>query len=271
MFAALKTAAQLKRTLDTAALKEKVGRIEAAVDLANKTLAEGTLTNLRAGYLHLATAVASSQDDVRRDELMQARNYFAKIASRDAAIDVVGTSATLSAAQVTALSHLGNFHYFILRNEEPLALIEAYLCTEKFPALGVQMFPDTLFSQDYQKTISASSEAADKAITELELAQKGHRRERRYHFAERALSVTAAAGVIVGGVLASTINPMFLGGAAVKARELLEDGFTPGAPSRPDGADAARKVLGKAEMLERVAAEARSRRLALETRLATSP
>src|SRR4051794_13600130 len=103
-FAALKTAAQLKRTLDTAALKEKVGRIEAAVDLANKTLAEGTLTNLRAGYLHLATAVAASQDDVRGDELMQARKYFAKISSRDAAIDVAGTSATLSAAQVTALS-----------------------------------------------------------------------------------------------------------------------------------------------------------------------
>jgi hypothetical protein len=263
--AAIKTAAQLKRTLDTAALKKKVGKIEAAVDDANKTLAEGTLTNLRAGYLHLATAVASSQDDVRRDELLQARKYFAKIASRDAAVDVTGTSATLSAAQVAALSHLGNFHYFILRNEERLALIEAYSCTEKFPALGVKMFPATLFSWDFQKKLSASSMAADKATTELETAQKEHRRERKYHYAERSLSITAAAGVIVGGVVASAINPMFIGGAAVMARKLLEDGFnTRGAPRRPDGADAALKDLAKVKLLDHIAAEARSRRLALE-------
>jgi hypothetical protein len=269
-YLAFQAAAQLKRTLDTAALKEKVGRIEAAVELTNKTLAEGTLTNLRAGYLHLASAVASSQDDLRRDELKQARHYFALIESRDEAIDVAGTSATLSAAEVWALSKLGSFHYFIIRGDEKLALLQAYSCTEKFPALGVAMFPPELFSQDYRKAINSADEALNKATTALKMAQEDHRREHKIYYAQRAWAVTKAAGLMVGGVAASAVNPTFLGGAAVRAKDIVSDAFAGPFSSmseRPDGAEAARKALQNDQMLKRVASDARSRRLALEREL----
>jgi hypothetical protein len=263
MYGALQAAAQVKRTLDTAALKAKIVRIEAAVDLTNKTLAESTLTSLRTGYLHLASAVASFQDDVRKDELMKARSHFASIVSRDAATDVAGTSATFSAAQVAALGHLGNFHYFVLRNEEKLACLEAYSCTEKFPALGVQMFPAKLFSQDYQELVNEASSAADKARIEFEMA----RQARKDHYVDRVLAVAKATGLFAAGVVGGMFNPAFFFGSAIGAKGILEDEFRYSyKPDRPDGAVAAQKILLNAKMLEGVSAEARARRLALEAK-----
>lgn len=53
-------------------------------------------------------------------------------------------------SEAQALGHLGNYHYFIPRGQHREALREAYSCTEKFPALGVQVLPEDLFSKPYR-------------------------------------------------------------------------------------------------------------------------
>lgn len=289
----LKTVSDLKKSLDAAALKKSVRKIEEALTAVQKTLEQDARTHLRAGYEHLACAVASTQKDVRRDELMQARMHFGLLVAKEDEGATASSETELSVTEIAALSHLGNYHYFILRNDPKLALLQAYACTEKFPALALGVFPAKLFTKDYAEAIVDATSDANKAEVATRIAQANYSRneeairqaEADYYgyYWRRAAAVTKAAGVVTGGLAGLAIgNPLLLAAAGAKARQILEDGFSDGhaKPTRPEDPQTSRLALedeisrkraheqslkgAGRELLRQLAAEAQSRRNALE-------
>ena len=172
----LKTVSMAKSMIDQRMLNERIGAIEMAIDNLGKQLADDVHTDVYLGFTYLASATSISASAARNDDLTLARGCFAKLTVRSIPRIVAGTSQTLTADEVHALGHLGNYYYFLLRNEDRRALIEAYTCTERFPALGVQMFPPELFSEPYQ---SVGKEVARDQKEELsyELARRDFRRD----------------------------------------------------------------------------------------------
>jgi hypothetical protein len=258
----LKAAAEAKRALDAAALRSAVDDIKASVDGIGKRLAEDVLIEVRSGFDHLAVAIEAVNDDIRRDELGHARQYFGRLANREGGGTVSGTSGSLTGDQVCALGYLGNYAYFLVRGDPRQALISAYLCTERFPVLGVQLFPTQLFSRDYRAGVRSAN-----ARGELRSQFHNFAREQwRGYVLEKAWRIPAAGGAVLAGLIGAAVSPPLAGRGVMWATGILagsEHGMLP--PPRPDQ----RKFLqGQAEEMERALAplksEARARRLALE-------
>ena len=264
---ALQVAAAMKKTLDTAALKRKVADIEEAVASLDRQLAEDHLAALRAGYRHLADAVDATQPDVQRDELTAARRHFVFLAGRDASRDVRGTSGSLSGGAVAALSHVGNFHCFILRDEHRLALLEAYRCAEAFPVMAAQLLPADLFSRDYGSLLDRRRATAERAWTTLGEARDEHRSKRARYYGGYAWAATKALGVAAIGVVAVGMgSPTGAMSAAMTAKNIIGDAVEESGdrPTAPDEAEVARADREHREILASLVAEAATRRSALE-------
>jgi hypothetical protein len=188
MAAVLRAAADAKKAIDTAALRGTVEHIRNAVDFIGVQLAEDVLVEVRSGFDHLAVAVETSDDELRRDELGHSRQYFTRLANRSGGGVVAGTSGSLSGDQVCALGYLGKYHYFLVRGEPHLALIAAYMCTERFPALGAQLFPPRLFSRNYGELVRSSDAHQEWLILQNQMKHE----ERRNYGMEMAWRVPAA-------------------------------------------------------------------------------
>jgi hypothetical protein len=104
----LKATADAKRSLDAAADRSTVDDIKGGVDAVGMQLAENVLTEVRSGFDHLAVAIEAGDDDIPRDELGHARQYFHRLANRPGGGTVSGTSGSLTGEQVCALGYLGN-------------------------------------------------------------------------------------------------------------------------------------------------------------------
>jgi hypothetical protein len=261
--AAIKAVAEVKKTLDTAALRRTVEDIQLAIVGIRKQLDEHVLREVRTGFDHLATAVEAASQELRRDELLDARKYFAQLANHSAGGVVVGSSGTLSCDEVCALGHFGNYHYFLLRGEPRQALIAAYRCTERFPALGVQLFPRELFSRDYRSVVIPSETRREQLEDAYGWAQTTYQSERR-SFREWAWRVPAAGGAVVAGLIAGAVTPPLAHRGVVVAAQLLGRGGPVVPPSAPSDQEllAHRAELGR--LLAPVAAEAHERRRAIE-------
>lgn len=190
-----------------------------------------------------------------------ARGYFARLANRSGGGRVKGTSGSLSGDEVCALGYLGNYHYFLIRGEPRQALIAAYHCTERFPALGVQLFPAQLFSGDYREAVLRSDARGE----ELTWAHQRARAERRSYGLDMAWRVPVAAGAVLAGLAGAAVSPPLAGHGVQWAMGIMagrDYGLLP--PPRPSG-QALREHAAQAErLLARASAEARERRLGLE-------
>jgi hypothetical protein len=120
---ATKVVLDVKKALDTAALKDRIDEIGEAVHTIGRHLAETTIAEVRAGFSHLEVAVTISEPQLRSDELALARQAFDRLASRSGQDDVLNRYGAMTAAHVCALGHLGNYHYFLLRDQPQHALI----------------------------------------------------------------------------------------------------------------------------------------------------
>lgn len=147
---AIKAVQALKKSLDAAALQERVEAIDETVGAIGQHLADGVVAEVHAGFTHLEAAMTIAEPSVREDELRFARQIFNRLAQRSGNDQLLDDYTVMGAAHVAAMGHLGNYHYFLLRDQPEQALLSAYRCTEQFPALGVWLFPVELFSRDYR-------------------------------------------------------------------------------------------------------------------------
>lgn len=258
----LRAAADAKRTIDAVTLRRTVESIRTAVDSIGMQLAEAVLVEVRSGFDHLAVAVeVANDDDLRRDELRLAREYFGRLANRPGGGMVVGISGALSGDQVAALGHLGNYHYFLIQGQERQALIAAYLCTERFPALGVQLYPPQLFSRDYRAAVARSDAREESLRREHDIRSS---RWRRYRL-DMAWRVPAAGGALIAGLLGAAVSPPLAGHGVQWAHGILagaEEGVLP--PPRPSDRGLRAHAVDVERLLAPVRAEARERRAAIE-------
>jgi hypothetical protein len=127
---ALKAVTEVRKTLDAAALRARLENLERQVNDIGRHLSDVVMADVRAGFRHLETAATSSAADFKLDELNHARGIFARLAERSSQDGVVDRFGQISAEHVVALSHFGNYHYFLLRDQQEHALLEAYRCIE---------------------------------------------------------------------------------------------------------------------------------------------
>jgi hypothetical protein len=261
---ALRAAGEARKALDGAALRARLEGFQRSLDDIGLHLSSTVVAEVRAGFRHLETAATAVEGDFRRDELNQARSAFARLAERPDTDPVLDAHAELSAAHVAALGHFGNYHYFLLRDQVEQGLREAYRCTERFPALGVRMFPAELFSRDYRAEIPSVATRYE-WNREYEAAMAHHKQERRRYGLDMAWRVPAAAGAVVAFLAAGAVSPPLAPRGLVVAGQLLSRAEAP--PSAPDK----RAYLERAAEVERrlapVVVEAAQRRAAVERQL----
>ena len=178
-----------------------------------------------------------AEPSVREDELRFARLIFNRLAQRSGNDQLLDEHTVMGAQHVAAMGHLGNYHYFLLRDQPEQALLSAYRCTEQFPALGVWLFPVELFSQDYRGEVPLPHGAGGP------LAGYRHQRalyqdtRRRYRL-DLAWRVPAAAGYIIAGLAAATVSPPMAARGVQGAMGLLattNEGILPPSPSGQAG------------------------------------
>src|SRR5262249_34043982 len=158
---AIKAVQALKKSLDAAALQERVEAIDEAVGAIGRHLTDGVVADVHAGFTHLEAAMTIAEPSVREDELRFARQIFNRLAQRSGNDQLLDDYTVMGAQHVAAMGHLGNYHYFLLRDQPEQALLSAYRCTEQFPALGVWLFPVELFSRDYRREVPGPHETRD--------------------------------------------------------------------------------------------------------------
>ncbi len=211
---------------------------------------------------------ASSPGGRQAGELRQAHAAATRLISHPDQYAGSSLPGLPSAAEVRAVGHLANYYHSLISRLPRQALIEGYQCTEQFPALGVQMLPAEYFSLDYRRLMSgpAAPVAAPAAP-----AGRGGGRDWRGYAREKAWRVPAAGGTFLLGLLsASTGRVVDIAHGGHRAWEILADGeygllpprqeATAGSSlPRPDRQDVN-------QWLARAAAEARERRLAVESR-----
>jgi hypothetical protein len=268
VLAALKVVVELRKALDTAALNAKVESIQAALEIVGKRMVDEIFTDVDTGFAHLAAAWEAADGELRRDELRLARQHFARLANRRGGGEVSGTAHTFTVDQIRALGHVGNFYYFVLRDDPRLALLEAYRCTERFPVFAVLLLPSELFSHDYRAQ-AMSFHKRDMTLREgfrSELASHPRRRgEYRRKFAWKA---TQATGVFLVGVVGMLGHPLSVIHGAVKAKAILADSGDP--IDQPSDALVRAHAATEAEVMKSVLTEARERRMLLESNPTTS-
>lgn len=208
---AIEVALKVKQALDMIELKRRVTHVENAVKLIDGKLDLALLIDLRAAFDHLAAARQATNEELRRDELSNARASFVRLTHRPATRSATVDGRQLTHTQIVAVGHLGNFHYFVLRDDPRQALAEAYLCAEKFPLLAIEIFPAGIFARDFP---AALREISLQTATEQGLARKrlagdrvAYREQRRNYLLEMAWKAPLAGGAIVAGLAAAVVAP----------------------------------------------------------------
>jgi hypothetical protein len=258
---AIGAVADVKRALDTAALKRTVEDVKTAVDGIGKHLDEEVLIDVRSGFDHLDAAVRAWSDALQREELGHARGYFTRLANRTGGAAIEGLSERLSGDEVCALGHFGNYHYFLLQDEPEQALIAAYSCAERFPVLGARFLPAALFSIDYGASLGRAEKEGELLRRSHALALPGLKERQRKRRLDLAWRVPAATGTAVAGI--AGMHPAIWIGGFLKAKEILANA-TPAVPPPPSTQALAGHAQKLDALLGALGTEARERRQALE-------
>ena len=246
---ALKTVAMAKSMIVQRMLNERVGAIETAIDNLGKQLADDVQMDVRLGFTFPASAMSASASTVHNDELTLARGCFARLTVRSLPRIVAGTSQTLTADEVHALGHLGNYYYFLLRDQHRKALIAKYTCTERFPALGVQMSPPELFSEPYR---SAGQEVAcgQKNQLRYELVRKDFQRDLPPYMRAWAWKFTKASGALFGGLAVGIVSPPAAAQGLGAAISIMQGDVNAPPPYRPYRPPANPKAAENTELMK---------------------
>jgi hypothetical protein len=141
------------------------------------------------------------------------------------------------------------------------------LCTERFPALGVQILPPDFFSRDYRQYVPDHNYVPDVSFP----AEPAGKRDWRGYALEKAWRVPAAGGMLLLGFAAAAVEPSH--GAAIvhgamRAKDILTDGdygLLP--PPEKATAESSGMILGRSRVngfLADAKAESQERRLAVE-------
>jgi hypothetical protein len=227
----LEVANDAKKALEGATVEAKVDHIDRTVDTIGRHLEENVLAELRSAFTHLEAARTITDPTLSHEELGYARQAFNRLAQRSGADPLLGAHGSLLSAHVSALGHLGNYYYFLLRDQPAHALIAAYQCTERFPALGVSLFPVELFSRDYRDEVPS---APEEIRAEYGHAQVRYQEHRRRYGRDMVWRLPAAAGAFVAGLAGSALNPSLAARGAQWATGILatnNHGLVP--PSAP--------------------------------------
>jgi hypothetical protein len=266
---AIKLMLDVKASLDSAALRSRVDEISKAVDAVGMHLVETTMTDVRQGFSHLEVALTATDRNVRAAELGFARQVFNRIASRSEHDNLISQYSAIPPGHVCALGDLGNYHYFLLQGQLEHALISAYRCTERFPALGVTVLPAGLFSQDWQPLLTDVDLTREALGREFRTAVDLHTAGRRDYLVGMAWRVPAAAGAVLAGFAAATVNPSLAGQGAIWATRILTTNDHGMLPKRGPKEESYLRLAEHAqkELLDQVIGEARQRRLSVEDSL----
>ena len=264
---AIKAVQALKKSLDAAVLQERVEAIDEAVGAIGRHLTDGVVADVHAGFTHLEAAMTIAEPSVREDELRFARQIFNRLAQRSGNDQLLDDYTVMGAQHVAAMGHLGNYHYFLLRDQPEQALLSAYRCTEQFPALGVWLFPVELFSRDYRREVPGPHETRDPLAGCRHQRARYQDTRRRYRL-DMAWRVPAAAGYIIAGLAAATVSPPMAARGVQGAMGLLattNEGILP--PTPPDKQVFLERAAEVEELLRPVRDEARERRVAVQRHL----
>ena len=267
---AFKAVMAVKKALDTAELKRRVKYVEDAVAMIDGKIDAALLIDYHAAFDHLAAAQQAATEALRRDELNNARAAFVRLTHRPPTRPATAGGRVLTHAELVALGHLGNFHYFVLRDEPPLALAEAYLCAEKFPLLAIQNFPAGIFARDYAAALRAITQKARErlaaALVRHGQERDAYRERRRSYLREMAWKAPLAGGAILAGFAAALITPSMAARGVQYATGIMsglgDQGVLP--PLPPSFAHVDEEDSDTAALLAEVRADAAARRAALQ-------
>ena len=265
---ALKALSQAGKAKDARAVRARLDRLEQQLDLLGRHLADEIVTEVRAGFGNLETAASVADPALRRDELMQARTRFARLAEHAGDDLLLDSYGRMTADHVAALGHYGNYHYFLLWDQPEHALRQAYLCTERFPVLGIRLFPPELFERDHRPDVAGVATRREWELA-YRAAKDEHAKERRRWGLEMAWRVPAAAGAVLGFLAAGAVSPPLAPRGIAVAGQIL--GRSPELPSAPAREVYLERAAGVERRLAPVVAEAARRRRELERRLFTEP
>jgi hypothetical protein len=261
---AIKAVQALKKSLDAAALQERVEAINKTVGAVGRHLTDIVVADVDAGFAHLEAAMTISEPSVREDELRFARQIFNRLAQRPGNDQLLDDYTVMGAQHVAAMGHLGNYHYFLLRDQPEQALLSAYRCTEQFPALGVELFPVELFSRDYRRP----HETRGSLLADYRYQRARYQDTRRRYRLDLAWRVPAAAGYIIAGLAAATVSPPMAARGVQGAMGLLattNEGILP--PRAPDKQEFLKRAAEAEELFRPARDEARERRVAVQRHL----
>lgn len=200
---------------DRSQLHEYVEKIR---ELLKESFHEETNLKLIAALRHLVDGQNSDVEEVCTDELRMARNKLNDIISLGSSTVLQNGKGEVNSdiIQMVALAHWGNYYYFLLRGDERNALIQVYECTQLDPFLGLSLFSQSLFSEDYETQLTNAQAELLKATTALELMSGENSKEQLvYDLKQTGLKIgAAAAGLVTGGLLGLlTFGPGAVGGA----------------------------------------------------------
>jgi hypothetical protein len=269
---ALKFVTALKAYFDAKQLRDQLDAIEWTVGALAGRIEDVLMVDVKTAFLHLETASKASSDELRRAELMLARASFARMTERPTESLSRPAQQELKAEHVAAIGHAGNYSYFLLNSEPRLALSEAYLCTERFPALGVQLFPVEIFSRDYRNAGRSMIERRvnrDEIRSSHQSALTAHAANRSEYVREMAWRVPLAGAAFVGFLAAGVVSPGLAAQAPMRAAGILAGTGNramtdvPGFKPRLDLGAAATDPPEEVELMRQASAESLRRRHAL--------
>jgi hypothetical protein len=197
LMTALKVASAVKHGLDQAALRDQMDAIERRLDAIGAHLAEDVVSRLRAGFAHLGAAQSVSSP------ALKAREFAA------------------TWRHISALGHLGNYYYFLLNDEEYLALQHAYSVIERYPMMALSVLPREFISESVRSLIPPGVDDPELLRVRLPQAQADHREVRRRYRMDMAWRIPAAAGYVLLGLAGSVVTPSMAARGAQGAMGLL--------------------------------------------------
>jgi hypothetical protein len=259
----LKAADYEADTISDDTLRCTVSKIKIAAAAVSVLLTGDVMADVSTAFEHLAAAAASTSQERRTAELSHAGSHLTRLTNHPAHDGGSALLTSPSAEQVRALGHLGNYYYSLICKEPRQALIDAYLCTERFPALGVQILPPDFFSRDYRQYVPVHNYVPDLNFP----GGPAGKRDWRGYALEKAWRVPAAGGMLLLGFVAGMHHGAAIAHGAMRAREILTDGDYGLLPPRETATASTRLILGRSRVngfLADAKAESQERRLAVE-------
>jgi len=221
LMTALKVASAVKHGLDQAALRDQMDAIERRLDAIGAHLAEDVVSRLRAGFAHLGAAQSVSSPALKAREFAAARGIFAELSERRGGDELLIEFQQMTWRHISALGHLGNYYYFLLNDEEYLALQHAYSVIERYPMMALSVLPREFISESVRSLIPPGVDDPELLRVRLPQAQADHREVRRRYRMDMAWRIPAAAGYVLLGLAGSVVTPSMAARGAQGAMGLL--------------------------------------------------